>query len=571
MNNLSTALILVLAFFSIGFADTTWIEAGDIEGVWDIDGSPYIMQREARLRIRENAELEILAGVEVFLDYDASIYSYENGSLVINGSAGAPAYFRPLRNGTSAHLGMHWGHMILRYCRFNRMIVDDNSEEYFIELLSDDRGFLMENCIIEESIGGLYLETPGIVRDCLFKDVEWAIDVRATSIFEKCVVWGEEFRIHAGAFDLDTIHFDHCAFKDYRVIRANGNIEIKNTIFINPRISYLLRSRNDSLDFGMVRYNCFLGDQDNAFYLSNGRLDTLTQLGKIDRLNRNGDSCDAYGNIFLDPRIVAEGDYPDYFFLTADSPCIDAGDPDSPLDPDSTIADIGPFFFSQPNIAVSADSFAFAETPVGSIDTLIFSIRNRGDQKDLRYFIDEEALGRSFWVLGWGGDMASLAAGESVELALIFRPEAPEEFLDTLRITSNDRDEGVIDLPIRGVAANSVVNDVEAGRMRRSVLLSVSPNPFNSTLTIKFSTSGDAYPTRLAVYDFSGREVARLVDGSSSVNPLRLTERSSADHRGSAEETNSVTWNASSVPAGVYLVRLQIDQDVSTRKVVLIR
>ena len=31
--------------------------------------------------------------------------------------------------------------------------------------------------------------------------------------------------------------------------------------------------------------------------------------------------------------------------LTADSPCIDAGDPDSPLDPDSTRADMGAFYF----------------------------------------------------------------------------------------------------------------------------------------------------------------------------------------------------------------------------------
>ncbi len=35
------------------------------------------------------------------------------------------------------------------------------------------------------------------------------------------------------------------------------------------------------------------------------------------------------------------------FRLHHDSPCIDAGHPDSPLDPDGTIADIGPFYFNQ--------------------------------------------------------------------------------------------------------------------------------------------------------------------------------------------------------------------------------
>ena len=90
-------------------------------------------------------------------------------------------------------------------------------------------------------------------------------------------------------------------------------------------------------------------------------------------------------------------------------------------------------------------------------------------------------------------------------------------------------------------------------------------------LTIKYTTGSAARPTRLAIYDVSGREVVRLVDGGSSVNPPWLTGRNSADRRGSAEETSSATWNAASVPAGVYLVRLQTGQEVSTKKIVLIR
>lgn len=35
------------------------------------------------------------------------------------------------------------------------------------------------------------------------------------------------------------------------------------------------------------------------------------------------------------------------FHLQAESPCIDAGDPDSPLDPDGTIADMGAFYYDQ--------------------------------------------------------------------------------------------------------------------------------------------------------------------------------------------------------------------------------
>ena len=51
------------------------------------------------------------------------------------------------------------------------------------------------------------------------------------------------------------------------------------------------------------------------------------------------------GNIDADPLFINpdNGD----FHLQPGSPCIDAGNPDSPYDPDSTIADIGAFYFDQ--------------------------------------------------------------------------------------------------------------------------------------------------------------------------------------------------------------------------------
>ena len=50
-------------------------------------------------------------------------------------------------------------------------------------------------------------------------------------------------------------------------------------------------------------------------------------------------------DIFTDPLFVDTLN--DDFHLLPQSPCIDAGDPDSPLDPDSTRADIGAFFYDQ--------------------------------------------------------------------------------------------------------------------------------------------------------------------------------------------------------------------------------
>jgi hypothetical protein len=57
------------------------------------------------------------------------------------------------------------------------------------------------------------------------------------------------------------------------------------------------------------------------------------------------------GAIAADPRFV--GGSPFDYHLAADSPCIDAGDPAGPRDPDGTVADLGAFPFQQPGIASS--------------------------------------------------------------------------------------------------------------------------------------------------------------------------------------------------------------------------
>jgi hypothetical protein len=66
-------------------------------------------------------------------------------------------------------------------------------------------------------------------------------------------------------------------------------------------------------------------------------------LGILTGVNLNGDSCDVFHNIFLDPLFVDSNDY----HLTPGSPCIDAGNPAYQLDPDSTITDMGFFYFDQ--------------------------------------------------------------------------------------------------------------------------------------------------------------------------------------------------------------------------------
>ncbi len=100
------------------------------------------------------------------------------------------------------------------------------------------------------------------------------------------------------------------------------------------------------------------------------------------------------------------------------------------------------------------------------------------------------------------------------------------------------------------VIPNSVPGESN-GLPERCELVSVYPNPFNSTTTISFKL-----PTTemvlMAVYDPSGREVARLVDG------LMLAG------------LYEVVWECPSVGSGIYFIRLSNNADVSEQKKVVL-
>jgi len=94
-----------------------------------------------------------------------------------------------------------------------------------------------------------------------------------------------------------------------------------------------------------------------------------------------------------------------------------------------------------------------------------------------------------------------------------------------------------------------------SGQVDKWGLLSVSPNPFNSTTTIRFTVPSASPSTSasLTIHDLTGREVQRLVDD-------RLA---SGDH--------SLSLNGSNLPPGLYFLRLEAAGRISTQKLVLMK
>ncbi|MCI0512853.1 T9SS type A sorting domain-containing protein [candidate division KSB1 bacterium] len=78
------------------------------------------------------------------------------------------------------------------------------------------------------------------------------------------------------------------------------------------------------------------------------------------------------------------------------------------------------------------------------------------------------------------------------------------------------------------------------------------PNPFNPTTTLQFSLT-QASPVSLEIFDLTGRTVATLFNESL------------------ASGTYTMDWQASQLPAGIYLARLQLGNSLATRKMILLK
>ena len=123
---------------------------------------------------------------------------------------------------------------------------------------------------------------------------------------------------------------------------------------------------------------------------------------------------------------------------------------------------------------------------------------------------------------------------------IIVAPHAEELFVSNDSYT-------IVDL----VVANSV-NQIEVLSPESFKLGEAFPNPFNPSTSFNLSVP-EAGNLSILVYNVMGQVVAILADGYFDANNY------------------SFTWDASSVPSGVYLVTASSVNNISTQKVMLLK
>jgi parallel beta-helix repeat protein len=447
------------------------------------------------------------------------------------------------------------------------------------------------NC---EGGGGIYLRSnchPVISDNVItanWTSGDWAGNGGAIQCYDQCSpeITGNSFgensaSHHGGAIDLEYSSnptITHCSF-DRNSAGANGG-GIRCRYSAAPTVTNCTFSANvadisgGGIDcdwwFSSPMANCILWGNTALngpqIYVPEGAPDpTVTY-------------CDVQGgwagqgNIDSDPLLVCpeRGD----LNIRWRSPCIDAGDPNSPLDPDGTCADIGALYFDQDVIGLI--ELYPHDTPIvippegGDIiyDGWVFNFFGHPGRVDIWTYAFVPEMGQYGPLdlyenvripadsLGMNGITEHVpgAAPEGDYVFVAYVGDYPSTIIDSSYFCFTKS--GSVGSGMTGWF------DGDGWFKERSLTESNLPtaydlsqnylNPFNANTAISYQVPVEGH-VKLEVYNTLGQKVATLVNS-----------KQQAGYR-------SVVWDARGVSSGVYFCRLSAGRSVFTERMILLK
>jgi hypothetical protein len=347
-------------------------------------------------------------------------------------------------------------------------------------------------------------------------------------------------------------------FSEFDMAAGSSESETSHIIGINDS--------GESLDID-IRNNIFwnISDTTNACVIRNYSGSDIT----IEYNNIQGGYDEIYGSFSLGPGNINEdplftdsenGDYT----LQLGSPCIDTGDPDSPLDSDGTRADMGafeaindclkPFNVLYPTVSDTFSSHIDSNTEIG------FTWEGCNDvDGDITYrlTIELEFFGNTYTdtyddiidtsISITANNLDALLSGLNLEESIMYYYV---QAYDEEYTVDSDTGQFVLSRSFLSTINNDVVPQVFALHQNH-------PNPFNPFTTLKYDLPEDAL-VNITIYDMMGRIVKTMVNSQQNAG------------------FKSVQWNAtndagSPVSAGLYLYMIQAGEFRKTKKMVLLK
>ena len=313
-------------------------------------------------------------------------------------------------------------------------------------------------------------------------------------------------------------------------LRGSPTTDVANSIISYNTGDYGIRNEGTLT----VDYTDFYGNDSGAIAGN-----VPSGFGVLDTINYNSDSCDVYFNIFMDPMFVdtANGDY----HLTAGSPCIDAGDPAFAYDPDSTITDMGAYWYDQgiPEINIPLSLLDFGTVTVGDSSSLPLTIHNIGNADLILYNVTNNL---SVFTNDWNPADSLILPGDSLEVTVTFTPDDTVTFTDTLWIDNNDT-LAYVELTGVGEPPSGIAEDIPP--LGAPALKVCGSNLFSNSITFRISgVAKSKEPIKLQIFDVAGRRVKQI-----SLLPFNLSVGAQATWDGKDEEGRAVR-------AGIYFISL---------------
>jgi len=298
---------------------------------------------------------------------------------------------------------------------------------------------------------------------------------------------------------------------------------------------------SDPIVLNTILWGDSVSHANNEIYISTGSAPEITY-------------CDiqggwtGIGNINADPLFVdpTNGN----FQLESNSHCIDAGDPNSPLDPDGTRADMGAFFYDHylPYISVSANVLDFGEVSIGEQGNLPLFIYNRGTAPLILYGI---TIMETVFSTNYDPSDSLIQSGDSLQVIVYFAPQDTIEYEDFLSINNNH-----IPLDVRlvgvGIPPGGIRDRSPITIPKVYALFPAYPNPFNPLTTLSFSVPISSVVS-LKVFNVTSRQVATLLNGWQEAG------------------IHKVTFDGSELASGIYFCQMTAGKFSGVVKMVLLK